>query len=92
MFVLQVALIDGDHSAILDSSCGPQVVAVGDTLYELEGLDDFGNRDTAVVGMSSSSCVIPDVPSDADCFRYVCTSWAQEIPEDLVAELFLAEY
>lgn len=74
----QVASVDGSLTEVVDTSCGKSVIAAGDTIYELSGVD-FGSRSLDVLSMDADdSCLdlLSGTPSDADCYRYApaCTA------------------
>lgn len=64
-----MALIDGDYSEVLETTCDTSIVAVGSTLYEISGLGDLSKREMEVVDMASHDCITEDTPSSAKCYR-----------------------
>lgn len=67
--ISQVALVEGELTEVVETSCGKSVIAVGTTIFELSGVD-FGSREVGVVDMSSGDCTISSAPSSADCYRF----------------------
>ena len=70
VYSLQVASVNGGYSGVLETTCGSSIIAVGDTLYELSGVDLI-ERDDDVVDMSSADCTGVDIDQPADCYRCV---------------------
>lgn len=63
--------IDGEYSEIAETDCGTSVIAAGDTIYELSGVD-LGSRELEVVAMiaDDGDCLTDTkAPSTADCYR-----------------------
>lgn len=54
----------------METTCGSSIIAVGDTLYELSGVDLI-ERKNDVVDMSSADCAEVDIAQPADCYRCV---------------------
>lgn len=55
----QIALVGGDYSEILETVCGTSVIAVGSTLYELDGVD-LDSREFGVASLSTATCTLDD--------------------------------
>lgn len=70
IFSLQVASVNGGYSEVLETTCGSLIIAVGETLYELSGVE-FIDRETDLVDMSSAECSGVDTAQPADCYRCV---------------------
>lgn len=62
--------MNGGYSGVLETSCGSSAIAVGDTLYELSGVE-FTERDRTVIDMSSADCEEVTIAEPADCYRCV---------------------
>eukprot|EP00904_Undaria_pinnatifida_P009229 jgi/Undpi1/5436/HiC_scaffold_2.g00715.m1 len=63
----KVAFVNGGYSGVLETSCGSSAIAVGDTLYELSGVE-FTERDRTVIDMSSADCEEVTIAEPADCY------------------------
>ena len=62
--------MDGGYSGILETSCGTEAIAAGDTLYTLNDVE-LKERGFDVVSMSSAECSNVVISKPADCYRCV---------------------
>lgn len=62
--------MEGGYAGVLETTCGASIIAVGDTLYELSGVD-FIEREIDVIDMSPDECSGVEIDEPADCYRCV---------------------
>ncbi|CAM9421106.1 unnamed protein product [Ascophyllum nodosum] len=64
----RMAHLDGVFSEILETTCDSTIIQLGETIYELSGLD-LTDRTLEVLDLSSDDCTASsDTPSSADCY------------------------
>ncbi len=62
--------MEGELTEVVETSCGKEVIAVDNTIFELSGVD-FGDRELGVVNMST--VVYSECPGGEDgdnCYRF----------------------
>lgn len=67
---VQIASVDDSYSEILETSCGTEAIAAGDTLYTLSDVE-LTKREFDVVSMSTADCADVNIDKPADCYRCV---------------------